>query len=51
MQTTCFSHLEVVFMFHPVPLLIYYLQAVSSADHIHELIAVYPSISEVRVFC
>lgn len=44
-QTTCFSHLEVVFMFHPVPLLMYYLQAVSFAEHIPELTAINLSIS------
>lgn len=37
MQTTCFSRLEVVFMFHPVPLSVYYLQAAASAEHIIEL--------------
>lgn len=36
-QTTCFSHLELVFIFHPVPLLVYYLQAAASVVHIREL--------------
>lgn len=37
MQTTCFSHLELVFISHPVPLLVYYLQAAASVVHIREL--------------
>lgn len=51
MQTTCFSHLELVFMFQPVPLLVHYLQAAASAEHIRELTVGYLSISEACIFC